>query len=323
MSNVQLLIPDDFERGAVVPPPETFVPGSMSGETMGTVWSARWFAPPDVGRELVATAFDEVFTSTIRDFSSWEPDSAVSRFNRLRAGESLEMSEDFARLLDLALEIARASHGAFDPCLGGDVVARGFGPVDFQPVGQGERPGPEIWNALIDATARLRQPGGVVLDFSGIAKGHAVDRLAQALRHAGVNHFLVEIGGECIARAVKPGSMPWWVELENPVPAGAAWRVAACGHAIATSGDYRQMRVVDGKAASHIVPVKARRTEFGDLASVTIVHENCAAADAWATALFASGDAGLEIANARGLAALFQYRDAPPRMSDRLGRWLD
>lgn len=290
---------------------------------MGTNWSATWLSALNVHAGMIEAGMEEVFASTIRDMSSWDAGSVLSQFNRLAAGQSLEISRNFSNVMRAALDVARRSKGAFDPCLGSDVVRRGFGPVGLQPEGANAVTGPAAWTMLGEPGRCLAQPGGVVLDLSGIAKGYAVDRMARVLLDLGVTQFLVEIGGEFVAQGVKQDGSPWWLDLENPQAGSMPWRVALCRHAVASSGDYRQMRQVDGASTCHIVPHAERRAAFGDLACVSVIHDTCAEADAWATALFALGDGGVALADAEDLAVLFQYRDAAPRLSARLASWLD
>lgn len=324
MTDVQLIIPDSFGRGAVAPRPDAFLDTRLAGETMGTTWSARWIAPPGLPGGRVQGEIEVVFAAMIGSMSPWEPDSLISRFNRLRQGKRMDVDPAFSIVLALALDIARRSEGAFDPCLGGEVMRRGFGAVGVGAGIDGSVSGAEAWTSLLAGPQELFQPGGVTLDLSGVAKGYAVDWMAEVLGRLGVSQFLVEIGGEFVARGVKPDGMPWWVDLENPYPDGPPWRLALVDGAVATSGDYRQVREIDGARVSHIVPAAGRVSESGDLACVSVLHESCAAADAWATALFAAGDTeGLRLAEAEKLAALFQYRDAPARGSSCLMAMLD
>lgn len=330
MSEVHLLIPDDFGRGEITPRPEAFMGLRLTGQTMGTSWSASWCAAPGLPEETVKAALEASFAQIIASMSPWEPSSLISQFNRLAPGESLVLDDPFADVIAMALEVARASGGAFDPCLGGEVMRRGFGPIGIGAGEEGRAHGPGIWSQLLPEPARLYQPGGVTLDLNAVAKGYAVDQMARTLEGLGLTQYLVEIGGEFAGRGVKPDRTPWWVDLENPsrgLSPGpsfgeAPWRIALVGHCVATSGDYRQQIVLDCLKLSHIVPSVTRECRFGDLASVTIVHEMCALADAWATAIFALGDvAGLALAEAQGLAALLQYRDAPAQTSARLAAW--
>jgi len=322
LSDIRLLIPDDFGRGDITPRPEAFMGMRLRGLTMGTSWSATWCAAPGLPEETVRAALEASFAQIIASMSPWEPASLISQFNRLAPGDSLTIDAPFAEVMAMALEVARASGGAFDPCLGGEVMRRGFGPAGIGAGEAGRAHGPGIWSQVLPESERIFQPGGVTLDLNAIAKGYAVDQMGRTLERFGITQYLVEIGGEFAGRGVKPDRSPWWVDLENPSSGEAPWRIALVGHGVATSGDYRQQIVRDCLKVSHIVPAVSRSCRLGDLASVTVVHENCALADAWATAIFAMGDgAGLALADRLGLAVLLQYRDAPAKTSTRLAGW--
>lgn len=296
----------------------------LTGETMGTNWSVSWCAAPGLPEETVRQALEARFSAMIASMSPWEPSSLISRYNRLSGGSHIKVDPHFAQVIALALDVAHSSDGAFDPCLGGEVMRRGFGPAGPGSGKEGRVHGPAAWNCIQPEPGCLYQPGGVTLDVSAIAKGYSVDQMAAVMEGFGVTQFLVEIGGEFVGRGVKPDQAPWWVDLENPAPGEPPWRVAMIGNAMATSGDYRQQLIRNGIKLTHIVPAPARKCEFGDLASVTVIHASCALADAWATAIFAAGDkCGMALADRCDLAALLQFRDAPARMSARMIPWLD
>lgn len=323
MSEVSLIIPDTFGRGDITPRPEAFMGQRLTGETMGTTWSASWCAAPGLSAETVRGALEACFARIIASMSPWDQSSLISRFNRLGAGDTLDIDADFSKVMALALEVAHASGGAFDPCLGGEVLRRGFGPAGIRVRSEGGAHGSAIWSRLIPEPGRLYQPGGVTLDLNAVAKGYAVDQMGNVLAAFGITQYLVEIGGEFAARGVKPDRSPWWVDLENPSSAASPWRVALVGQALATSGDYRQRIVRNCHVLSHIVPSVTRECSLGDLACVTVVDESCARADAWATALFALGDApALALADTLGLPVLLQFRDGPARASLALSAWL-
>nr|WP_318781324.1 FAD:protein FMN transferase [Sphingomonas aliaeris] len=139
--------------------------------------------------------------------------------------------------------------------------------------------------------------GGLSLDLSGIAKGYAVDAVADLLAASGIAHALVEIGGELVGRGVRPDGQPWWVDLE--VPPGltlAPFRVALHGLAVATSGDYRR--------GEHTIDPRTGYPVVDPVASVSVIHRSALAADAWATALTVLGvHEGIAMAEREGLAA--------------------
>ncbi|MCI4588690.1 FAD:protein FMN transferase [Sphingobium sp. BYY-5] len=270
---------------------------------MGTDWSAQIVDPP----EGCATAIETVLARIIDQMSNWEADSAISRFNRAPVGEWMPLPADMLTVLRAGLEIARLSNGAFDPAIGRLVDLWGFGPTRGA---ASALPVPSPWTRIAVEGSKARRLANVALDFSGIAKGFAVDAVAAALRALGVAHFLVEIGGELRGDGIKPDIQPWWVDVEAPpgltVP---TLRVALSNLAVATSGDYRRFRVEDGARLSHSIdPATAAPIREG-VASVTVLHDSAMLADAWATAITVMGpDRGMTLATRHNLAARLVLR---------------
>jgi thiamine biosynthesis lipoprotein len=154
------------------------------------------------------------------------------------------------------------------------------------------------------------------LDLSGIAKGYAVDAIAEHLLEMGVANFLVEIGGEFRAKGVSSRGETWIVEVENPLPhsSGRPALVTLGDVAIATSGPYRNFVVREGKRLSHVVDPRSGAPVASELISVSVIAPSAMQADGWATALLVAGsDAGWEIAKREQLAAFF--------LSGRDGEW--
>jgi len=214
------------------------------------------------------------------------------------------------------------SGGAFDPTIGRLVDLRGFGPVaapappdagavDAAMTASG-------WRRLAFSAGdrRLYQPGGVSLDLSGIAKGFAVDAVADVLARVGVVHCLVEIGGELAGRGVRPDGQPWWVDLETPP--GVALpplRIALHGIAVATSGDYRR--------GDHTLDPRTGRSIGNNVVSASVIAADALTADAWATALTVLGPvAGMALAAAEGIAARIVTREGREYLSPALAGML-
>lgn len=311
-------------RRVVVPPLERLrLPRGVSirelhGLTMGTTWSVRFVAHVGLDDAELAASIDRDLELVLQQMSPWRADSGISRFNAAPAGSWQELPDPFFGVLACALETARDSGGAYDPTIGPLVDLWGFGPP-------GPRREPPPFDAIDEARgtvgwARIAldvprraalQAGGVRLDLSAIAKGHAVDRLAALLRQADVDSFLVEIGGELRGEGVKPDGQPWWVALERPdsPDAASATVVALFGLSVATSGDYRKCFEHEGVRYSHTLDPRTARPVTGDLVSVTVLHPECMAADALSTALYVLGPAaGLAFAASRDVAALFVRR---------------
>lgn len=281
----------------------------LDGATMGTRWRARFAAPARLDLPGLTRAIEAMLGEIVAEMSHWAPDSLISRFNRAPAGRWLALPPDFATVVAAALDVAKASEGAFDPAVGALVDLWGYGPVSRlvppDPAAIEAAVAQGGWRQLSfdPAARRLQRLGDVQLDLSGIAKGYAVDRLSAVLAAHDVRHSLVEIGGEFVGRGLRPDGDPWWVELETPGAMAAPIRVALHQLAVATSGDYVRGR--------HTIDPRSGRPVAHALA-VSVVHASAMLADAWATALgVAEPDEMMALAEAHGLAvrALIRRRD--------------
>ncbi|MDO6416696.1 FAD:protein FMN transferase [Sphingomonas sp. BIUV-7] len=274
---------------------------------MGTGWRVRLARPPHLDPAALRRDILARLAGLVAEMSQWEPDSHLSRFNRAPAGSWADLPPDFATVIACALAIAEQSDGAFDPTLGRAAALLGFGASvpagDDLAAAQAE----SGWRRLTfdPAARRLRQPGGLWLDLSGIAKGYAVDAVAALLAERGIRHFLVEIGGELVGRGVRPDGEPWWVALESPPGMRLApLHIALHELAVATSGDYR-------RGAHTIDPATGRPLAAGVI-SVSVIHESAMLADGWATALTTLGPArGIALATEKRIAARIVIRAGP------------
>lgn len=299
-------------------------PYSLSGLSMGTSWSVKFYGPQGLDCAPVQRGLEARLAEVVAQMSPWEAESDLSRFGRAPPASWLKLSNGCGRVLSDALAVARASGGAFDPTAAALVRAWGFGaglrhdePGFLAPAADLARPARLSWQDLtLRETAgdwAVWQPGGLELDLCGIAKGFAVDRLADFLHDCGLDHHLVEVGGELRGAGVKPSGQPWWVQLER-VPDAAGLNdtaLALHGLAVATSGDYRRSYVdASGRRRSHTLDPRSGAPVAHGLASVSVVHSNCCLADAWATALTVLGPQdGPALAAELGLAALFVVRE--------------
>lgn len=285
------------------------------GATMGTRWRIRYAAPDDVVAERLYEAIERVFAGVISDMSHWAADSRLSAINRSAPGEWHSISDEFVEVLATSLEVAAASGGAFDPAIGALVERWGYGPVavdrlpTIDEIAAARAGGGWRQLELDRAGCRVRRHGEARLDLSGIAKGHAVDRLSKILTEHGISHQLVEIGGEFVGRGLRPDGDPWWVELETPGGCAAPIRVALHQCAVATSGDYvRGRHTIDPRTGYPVAHALA----------VSVIHDTAMAADAWATALSVLAPAEMmAMAAQRGLAVR-----ALTRREGRVVEWL-
>lgn len=296
------------------PPPAGGTIADWRGTSMGTGWSVRAVGGPADLQDRLQDELDLV----VAQMSHWEARSNLGRFNRAPAGTWQELPPEFFDVLSFGLQVCDASGGACDPCAGALVNLWGFGPVNrYNAAGFVAPTARQVADVLaqrahvrLDAAGRRAwQPGGVQLDLSAIAKGYAVDRLAGCLDRLGVHHYLVEVGGELRGAGVKPDGQPWWVSLEQPAAGDDDIVVALHGLAVATSGDYRRFFMTDARRYPHTIDPRTGMPIDSGIASVTVLHASCMAADAWSTALTVLGvEEGMRLAERRGLAARFLTR---------------
>ena len=295
----------------------------LSGKTMGTTWSVV-IANPIASHDQTAlqAEIESLLVEVNRQMSTYDPTSEISQFNQ---SEDLNtwfpVSDLFAITTAKALGFSDISNGAFDPTVGSIVNLWGFGPdagVEALPS-----------DALVEETKAqtgfsaisVRDPGadgGAAimkrsqrrLDLSAIAKGLGVDQLYELLDGQGYANFLVEIGGEIRVKGDKDG-LGWKIAIEKPVKGERAVEqlLSLKNVALATSGDYRNYREIDGVAYSHTIDPSTGRPVTHQLASVTVADSECAMADGWATTLLVLGpEKGFQLAVSRNLPALFIER---------------
>lgn len=279
---------------------------------MGSTWQVQWFDDLEHPASRLQSAIEHELAVVIEQMSHWLPTSHLSRLQGVPAGQSAKIPPELCQVLECALRIARETNGAYDPTLGQLVAQWGFGPhAAISPPFTMTKPA-QSWQSLhLDVPrCRLRHDGNLSLDLSAIAKGFAVDQLARLLHRSGIDHYLIEIGGELRAAGLKDDRQPWWVELEPPgrVPFPPI-RIALSGWSVATSGDYRQRRQHAGRQWSHTIDPRTGSPADNNVASATVLHEDCIAADAYSTALLVMGiTQGLDFADQMGLAALLVER---------------
>ncbi len=292
---------------------------SLSGETMGTRYSAVFFASAGLDESAIGAALFAAVDKVDQQMSTWKPDSDLSRLNAIPEQQWLAVPDELASVLATAMRIGLQSDGAFDIGVGDLVNAWGFGPSGLKPDEQqistlqarAHRPATDALE-IDHANNRVRKRTAIALDLSGIAKGFGVDELARCLDGFWITRYLVGIDGEMRARGLKPDGRAWAIAIEKPVRnvRDVMGVMELTDAAIATSGDYRHWVEVAGKHYAHTMSPSNGRPVSNRLAAVTVVMSSCILADAWATALLALGEtAAVEVAQKRGMDALFVLRD--------------
>lgn len=300
-------------------PQGTYESLNLSGSTMGTRYSVVGFASPGVSVHELHAEIDALLEAIDDKMSTYRAQSELSRFNRHQGTDWFEVSSETAFVIEQALAVSRASGGAFDVTVQPLVALWGFDSQKRRPdiPPEGEIRSTRTHVGFEKIAVRMTPPAirkddpAVQIDLSGIAKGYAVDRLAELLYRAGIEAYLVEIGGELSARGKKPDGSPWKVAIERPLTSGRSVQgiVKLENAAIATSGDYRNYFETDSRRHSHILDPRDGRSASSTLASVTIIAEDAIYADAIATAIMVLGPSvGFEFAVEHDLAGLFLLR---------------
>ena len=291
----------------------------LGGETMGTTYSVMLADPSsNTDPDSLRAGIEQILHGVDTRMSTYGEHSELSRFNLSRSTDWFSMSPDTLGVIEAGFRISRLSSGVFDITVGPVVDRWGFGPSRRRkPVSEFERA--KLVEAVdyrrieksqaLGAIRKLHPDAGI--DLSGIAKGFAVDRVADHLKRVGMTNFLVEVGGEFRACGMAPRGEPWKLGIERPLTGAIAVHlvVQLTQGALATSGDYRNWFERDGQRYSHIVDPRTGRPIATDLASVSVISDTAMDADALATALAVLGpEAGWSLATREQIAALFIMR---------------
>src|SRR5690606_22159635 len=199
---------------------------SLSGPAFGTAFHVKLHTPADPAPidTLVAQITDAIEQMNAR-MSLWDEMSELSRFNRHTGGGWFEVAAETLQVVEEALQIREQSDGAFDPTVGPLLSLWSFGP--------GQRPreipsedqitaaqslvGKVIETRRTPAPALRKMADGAELDLNAIAKGYAVDLIAELVAEVSPQGGMVEIGGEVVAFGARPGGDPWRIAIEQPV----------------------------------------------------------------------------------------------------------
>jgi len=313
-------------------------PQQLGGNIFGTTWSATYqHAPDDFSAEAVKTEIESAFELVNLSMNHYDPESVISDFNQLPPGEPLEVDWDFAYVLTAALALGEATGGAYDVSVSALSDLWGFGPD-----------GPTRLPTQGDIDLALSQVGvshlewqpetrtlakrvpNLKLDFSSLAKGYAVDLAADALDELGLEHYMLEVGGEVRVRGQSPRGGDWRIAVERPDPTARGsvqTALSVSATAITTTGDYRNFFESEGRRYSHLIDPKSGYPIQHDVVSVTVVHGSAMMADAWATALIVLGsEEAMALAEERRL-AVYLLKRSDDRIealwSASMAQWLD
>lgn len=300
---------------------------TLSGETMGTSYHISYQLPKDANEADIQAAIDERLEQINDSMSTYQDDSTISKFNRLAADTPITIDADFSHVLEVSRQVYQQSAGAFDPTVMPLIEIWGFGSTMTVERLQSPPSPAEIAQAkaLVDFKSVVQEgdilyktKDGVGLDFSAVAKGYGVDVIAEVLKNNyQIGNYMVEIGGEVASSGVNSQQQPWQIAIDAPIEGSTVTErqtIAAIRQPLnnsnkmhlATSGNYRNSVIFDGKRYSHTIDPTTGEPIVAGAPSVTVAAESVALADAWATALTAMPyQQALATAEAQNIAAMF------------------
>ena len=267
----------------------------LSGPAFGSYWRLVLTDTAEDPRPLINSIIRRIDDR----MSPYNPSSELGIFNATGAAIVSQETHD---VVQTALDLAQITGGAFDPTCAPIGRKYGFGPMA---ISDSAPAGPYSDIRVVGQRLETATPG-LTLDLNGIAKGYALDKIAEALD--GLN-FLLELGGEVVARGLHPSSRTWHVGIERP-GTGKIQRLISTGNkALATSGDTTQSYEVGGKRYAHVIDPRTAGMLDNDIASVSVLAPTGMLADGLATAAMVLGpDASLRVLRAYDASALFLLR---------------
>ena len=306
---------------ACEPPPAQQQLVVLSGLTMGTTYTVKIVTPESkLDKIILSEEINLRLEKVNAQMSTYLETSVLSLFNQSNTKDWVEIPAELYSVIEEALRISKLSNNAFDITIGPVVNLWGFGPDKQSSVIPEESAIHEALgkvgsqNIHLDAkTHAIRKDNpDLYIDLSAIAKGFAVDVIADYLDVLGINNYMVEIGGEIKTRGINPDNKFWHIGIEKPVDDQRTVQsvVVLNNTGMATSGDYRNYFEKNGLRYSHTIDPATGRPITHKLASVTVLHPSTMTADAMATALLVLGpEHGFELALKENISAFFLVRE--------------
>jgi thiamine biosynthesis lipoprotein len=243
---------------------------------------------------------DEIVEELNRFDLSLNPFRDNSIITKVNQNQPVKPDSLFLKVFRKSKEISRTTGGKFDITVSPLINAWGFGFQNMDAVT------PAIVDSLksfvgyekisVDAEGNIvKTDPRVQINTSAIAKGYACDIIAALLESRGVKNYMVEIGGEIAAKGVNDKGVCWRIQIDKPIDDAIGMLhkqqtvLSLCGKSLATSGNYRNYYIKDGKKYAHTIdPVSGYPTQL-DILGATVIADDCMTADAYATAFMAMG----------------------------------
>ena len=295
----------------------------IKGKIFGTYYTIkiRTDRPNKELDTLVKTELDKIDN----EMSVFNTDSEISHINRAPKDIKIKLSPDMQQVMAAANTVYNQSNGQFDPTLGKLINLWGFGvddkklPTDSE---ISEALSAAGFNKLIfsdNFDSLQKTDNATYINLSAIAKGYGVDKIALLLEQKGFYDYMIEIGGEIKVSGYRSKDGEAWNIGINRPQAGShdnVMVVSISNLAVATSGNYRNFYKKDGQIFAHTISSKTGHPILNDALSVSVFHDSCMYADAYATAIMAMGvEQGLKFADKYNLKVIIFDNKFIPHLS--------
>jgi len=273
----------------------------LTGKTVGTTYIIQYQGK---NPEEIQFGIDSLLKFINLDVSTYELNSTISNFNKTTRDFSTEekLHPHFLANLVASQTVYNETDGYFDPTLGPIIQYWGFGTNKNFPQKIDSAKVKRLNQSTGLDNVKIEDLGDIIyfrklnrnvqLDFSAIAKGYAVDLIADYVEEKGIENYYVEIGGELTINGVNASELPWTIGVSTPDPKAPADDISAQfmpKASVATSGNYRNYYEFQDQKFGHTIDPKSGFPVMTNLLSATVFHESCMMADAYATAFMSMG----------------------------------
>jgi thiamine biosynthesis lipoprotein len=265
----------------------------LNGQAQGTYYYISYY---DSQGRVFQQEIDSLLDDYNKSVSTYDTTSIISGFNRNESG--IKQDNIFLENLRISREISEATSGAFDPTVAPLVDAWGFGFKEKKNLDSTHIDSLMhligMHHIKIESGQAYKTNRDVEINFNAIAQGYSVEMVGDFLESKGIRNYLVDIGGEVSAIGQKPGGKKWVVGIEKPASdkydkQDVQVYLEVTDMAVATSGNYRKYYEKDGVRYSHTINPQTGRPVSHSLLSATVITDDCAKADAYATAFMVMG----------------------------------
>lgn len=287
----------------------------ISGPAQGSTFTVSFWSEQELDKNSLETQLKDELDRIDLLMSNYRPDSVIEAFNAQQTQDPIEVGEELVQLVDIARQVSAHSEGCYDLTVKPYFELWGFR-------------GDKLTKPSIEQIQTLKQTIGLDkisskessltklnpalrIDVSSIAQGYTVGQLAKILDKAGIENYLVEVGGELVSKGKKPEAKAWRVAIEKPLPDSQKLQKIISVQqneplSIMTSGTYRHFYDQDGVRYSHVLDARTGSPVTHNTVSTTILIPDPTWGDAWSTAFLCMGsEQGLKVADKLKLPVLF------------------